>query len=136
MYMDGSQLGTATGAGYTIPTGFPEAINASVPMGNTWEVFDAELRAIYECLLTCRTHAHIHHLHRHHIHIFSDNQAAITHSTSLDCGPGQEIAALICDTALALQPHMVQVMVHWVPGHTRIPGNDKPDALAKLATER
>jgi hypothetical protein len=52
-YTDGSQLGTAIGAGYTIPTSFLEASNAMVPMGNTSEVFDAELRAIYECLLIC-----------------------------------------------------------------------------------
>jgi ribonuclease HI len=135
-YTDGSQLGTATGAGYTIPTGFPEAINAIVPMGNTSEVFDAELRAVYECLLTCRHYARIHHLHRHHIHIFSDNQAAITHSASLDRGTGQEIAALIRDMTLALRPHVVQVTVHWVPGHTGIPGNKKADMLAKLVTER
>jgi DNA-binding beta-propeller fold protein YncE len=73
VYTDGSQLSIAMGAGYTIPTGFPEPINTIVPMGNTSEVFDAEILAIYECLLTCRTHAHIHHLHRRHIHIFSDN---------------------------------------------------------------
>jgi hypothetical protein len=115
MYTDGSQLCTATRARYTIPTGFPKAINAIIPMGITLEVFDAELQAIYECLLTCRTHAHIHDLHRHHIHIFSDNQATITWSASLDRGSGQEIATLIRDMALALRPHMVQVMVHWVP---------------------
>jgi ribonuclease HI len=136
MYTDGSQLGTATGAGYTILTCFPEAINAIVPMGNTSEVFDAELRAIYECILTCRTPMHIHHLRRHHIHIFSDDQAAITRSASLDHGPGQEIAALIRDMALALRPHMVQVIVHWVPGHTGIPRNENANALAKLATQR
>jgi hypothetical protein len=101
-YTDGSQLSISTGAGYTIPTGFPEAINTIVPMGNTSEVFDAELRAIYECLLTCRNNARIHHLRRHHIHIFSDNQAAITRSARLDRGPGQEIVALIHNKALAL----------------------------------
>jgi ribonuclease HI len=26
------------------------------------------------------------------------------------------------------------VTVHWVPGHTAIPGNDEADALAKQAT--
>jgi hypothetical protein len=85
-YTDSSQLGTGMGARYTIPTGFPKAINAIVPMGNTLEVFDDKLRAIYECLLTCRTHICIHHLRRHHIHIFSDNQAAITNWASLDRG--------------------------------------------------
>jgi ribonuclease HI len=135
VYTDGSQLGTAMGAGYTIPTRIPEAINAVLPMGNTSEVFDTELRAIYECLLTCRNHACIYHLRRRHIHIFCDNQAAITRSASLDRGPGQEIAALIRNMALALQPHVVQVMVYWVPVHTGIPGNVKADKLAKLATK-
>jgi hypothetical protein len=87
---DCSQLGTAMGARYTIPTSFPEAINAIVPMGNTSEVFDSELRAIYQCLLTGRNHSCIHHLHRHHIYIFSNNQAAITHSASLDHSPGRK----------------------------------------------
>jgi ribonuclease HI len=128
-------ISTATAAGYTIPTGFPEAINAIVPIGNTSEVFDAELRAIYECLLTCRNHARIYNLCRHHIHIFSNNQAAITRSASLNRDPRQEIAALIRDMALALQPHVVQVMVHWVPGHTGVPGTEKADKLAKLVTE-
>jgi ribonuclease HI len=123
------------GAGYTIPTGFPEAINAIVAMYNTSEVFDTELRAIYECLLKCRNHAWIPYLRQYHIHIFSDNQATITRSASLDRGPGQEIAALIRDMALALRPYVVQVMVHWVPGHTGIPGNEKANLLAKLATE-
>jgi hypothetical protein len=132
---DSSQLSTAMGAGYTILTGFPEAINAMVPMGNTSEVFDAKLRAIYECLLTCRNHTYIHHLRRRHIHILCDNQATITRLASLDCGPGQEIAALIRNTVLALWPHVVQVTVHWVPGHTGIPRNEKADKLAKLVTE-
>jgi ribonuclease HI len=123
------------GAGYTILIGFPEAINAIIPMGNTSEVFDTELRAIYECLLTCQNHARIHHLRQCHIHIFSDNQATITHSASLDRGPGQELAALIYDTALALRPHIVQVMVHWVPGQTGVPGNEKANMVAKLVTE-
>jgi ribonuclease HI len=135
-YMDGCHLGTAMGAGYTIPTSFPKAINAIVPMGNTLEVFDAKLRAIYQCLLTCRTHTRIHYLHRRYIHSFSDNQATITRSASFDRSPRQEIATLIHNTVLALRPHVVQVTVHWVPGHTGVPGNEKADVLAKLVTER
>jgi hypothetical protein len=46
-YTAGSQLGKATGARYTILTGFPEAINVIVLIGNTSEGFNTELRAIY-----------------------------------------------------------------------------------------
>jgi hypothetical protein len=74
-------------------------------------------------------------LHPHHIYIFSDNQAAITRLARLDHGPGHEIAALLRDMALALRCHVVQVMLHWVPGYTGVPGNEKANMLAKLVTE-
>jgi hypothetical protein len=55
-YTDSSQLNNATGAGYTIPAGLPHPMKAIVPMGDTVEVFDAELWAIYKCLITCQKH--------------------------------------------------------------------------------
>jgi hypothetical protein len=47
---DGSQLTGHTGAGYYIPHGLPHPVRAIIPMGTTSEVFDAELKAISECL--------------------------------------------------------------------------------------
>jgi hypothetical protein len=55
-YTDGSQLGSSTGAGFYIPTGLYHPIRTIVPMGDVAEVFDAELRAIYECLRTWYCH--------------------------------------------------------------------------------
>jgi ribonuclease HI len=133
-YMDGSQLATATGAGYTIPIGLPTTITAVVPMGNTVEVFNAELRVIHECLLTCLKYIRLHHQHHHHIHIFTDNQAAIRRSAGLHRGPGQEMAHYIYDTVLKLCLYAATITVHWVPGYTEIPGTEAADALAKLGT--
>jgi hypothetical protein len=102
-------------------------------MGDAAEVLDAELRAIYECLQTCYHHLQQDGLCRHWIHIFTDNQAAITRTTHLTQGPGQEIARLIHKIATDINNTDSTIMVHWVPGHTDIPGNDEADVLAKQA---
>jgi hypothetical protein len=77
-YTDGSQLGSSTGTGFYITTGLHCPIRMIVPMGDMAEVFDTELRAIYECLWTCYHHLCQDGLHHHRIHIFTDNQVAIT----------------------------------------------------------
>jgi hypothetical protein len=55
-YTDGSQLGSSMGMGFYIPTGLHHPIRTIIPMGDTAEVFDAELRAIYEYLWICDRH--------------------------------------------------------------------------------
>jgi hypothetical protein len=84
VYTNGSQLANNTEAGYCIPMGLPRPVRAIVPMGETTEVFDADLRAIYEAVLTCQTHIRRGRLHRRNIHIFTDNQSAITRASNLD----------------------------------------------------
>jgi ribonuclease HI len=125
--MDRSQLATTTGAGFTILTGLPTVMNAIVPMGTTAEVFDAEVCAIYECLLTCLKYIHRHRLHRRNIHIFTDNQAEISRAASLHWGPGQEVAYHIYKTAHDLHAYAATITIHWVPRHTDIPGNKVAD---------
>jgi hypothetical protein len=49
-------------------------------------------------------------------------------------GPGQEVAYHIHETAHDLRAYAVTITVHWVPGHTDIPGNEAADRLAKQAT--
>jgi ribonuclease HI len=100
-------------------------------MGTTTEVFDAELRAIYECLLTCRQYINRHRLHRYNIHIFTDNQSAIKRASTLARGPGQETAYEIHELALTLKNYDTTITIHWVPGHTNIAGNDDADKPAK-----
>jgi ribonuclease HI len=133
-YTDGSQLGSSMGAGFYIPTALHHPIRTIVPMGDTADVFDAELWAIYECLQTCYCHLWKDGLCHCRIHIFMDNQAAITWTTHLTQGPRQETARLIHEIATDINNTDSTIIVHWVPGHTDIPGNDEADALAKQPT--
>jgi ribonuclease HI len=133
-YTDGSQLSTQTGTGFYIPHGLPNPVCAIIPLGTTSEVFDAELKAIAECLCTCLKYIKWHHLHNHSIHLFTDNQSAILHAMRLDRGPGQETALNILHTTNALLQCSALVTLHYVPGHTDIEGNEEVDHLAKLAT--
>jgi hypothetical protein len=89
-YTDGSQLSTQTGAGFYIPHGLPNPIRTVIPLGSTSEVFDAELKAIAECLRTYLKYIKRHRLHDCSIHLFTDNQSAILRAMRLDRGPGQE----------------------------------------------
>jgi hypothetical protein len=72
-YTDGSQLGCSTGAGFYIPTGLHRPIRMIVPMGDMAEVFDVEIRTIYECLQMCYHHLRQDGLRRRRINICTDN---------------------------------------------------------------
>jgi ribonuclease HI len=103
-------------------------------MGDTTEVFDAELRAIHDYLATCQKIIEYNRLHRRRIHVFTDNQAAILRASHMTYGPGQELARSIHTIATSLCSRGTSVTLHWVPGQTAIPGNDHVDLLAKTAT--
>jgi hypothetical protein len=121
-------------AGYCITDSLPHQVNEAIPMGNTMEVFDAKLCTMHNCLATCQKIIEYNHLHYCHIHIFTDNQAAILHASSMTYGPGQELARSIHTIATSLCPRSTSVTLHWVPGHIAIPGNDYVDLLARIAT--
>jgi ribonuclease HI len=133
-YTDGSRLGSLMGTGFYIPIGLHHPIRTIGPMGDVAEVFDAELRAIYECLRMCYHHLCQDGLRRRRIYIFMDNQAAITQTTHLTRCRGQETTQLIHEIAMDINNTDSTITVHWVPGHTAIPGNDEADMLAKQAT--
>jgi ribonuclease HI len=100
------------------------------------EVFNAELWAIVLALE--ETIEKREPLQRHGVKtvaVFSDSQATIWRTAHLDPGPGQRLASRINQRAQALLAHTIKTEIHWVPGHSGIPGNEEADRQANVACE-
>jgi len=100
------------------------------------EVYDAELWAIRLALResvqkrdTLQTHGVT------EVAVFSDSQAAIRRTERLDHGPGRDLARWVNQCARTLHEAAIETEIHWVPGHTGIPGNEEADRQANLARE-
>jgi ribonuclease HI len=135
-YTDGSQLTGHTGAGYYIPHRLPHPMQAIIPMGTTSKVFNAELKAISECLTSYHKYILQYCLQRRSIHLFTDNQSAILRASKSDRSPGHETTLNILHTIGDLLDRAIPVTLHWVLGHTKIASNKEADHLAKMATSQ
>uniref|UniRef100_A0A0A9XYD7 Ribonuclease H n=1 Tax=Lygus hesperus TaxID=30085 RepID=A0A0A9XYD7_LYGHE len=113
------------GAGFS---GVQPRREASWPLGLHVTVYQAELSAIRECAAESLRR----NVRSRDIRIFSDNQAALKGLASVQT---RSCPVKECLEAMNFLGRENKVTLMWVPGHSGVEGNERPDELARQGAE-
>jgi ribonuclease HI len=133
MFTDGSRLESGNvGCAVTWRTSPMEWKTHKMHLGNNKEIFDAELFAIAEALKLSNRQL-IGNKQTNTIQIYTDSSAALRRMQDANPGPGQGITEIIVQRERILRHAGWKIEYHWVPGHSKVEGNEVADKAAKDA---
>ena len=127
-WTDGSVKDHLAGAGFFIVQK-SQPIKLSLRLQNGSSIWTAEWWAIFCCLQLCLTFIEPHST----IIVFTDSLSNVLRWKSLQSTCRAVIESNLVQLNDQLAAHHISIIIHWIPSHSNIHGNDIADELAKAA---
>ena len=132
-YTDGSAFKGTTFAGFGVYLKFPDgtSLDFSDACGRTCSNYEAEVKALRTAVELIHQSFDLNEHEPKDIIIFTDSKSALQAMENLQTNTNEEITYLVKATHNLLSSYDIQVTMQWIPGHSKIPGNEHADKLAK-----
>lgn len=138
-YSDGSHMEGRAGSGVAIFHEGRQVSSASLGLGFSVDVYDAELFGLEQAARRAVPYAaSVQGTEFTHVHFFADNDSSIQVITKRRPAAGQSFSQEFMRWVEEFlgQDDRHRVSVKWVPGHEDIAGQEATDKLAKAGTRR